>query len=337
MEMRLAEETPKRMRDYNVDLLRVIAMGMIVFQHLITHSSLMDLLAVGTIQWYVWLFLYARARVAVNCFVLITGYYGQEAAYKRAKVFTLWGRTIFYSVIISMVFMLAGHCGIKQVAKSCIPIITKEYWFITVYLVLYLFSPYLNKFLKCLSGEEFKRLIFLMTVIFVIWKSIFPFLSTLDDTGGFGLLWFVYLYVLGAYLRENLDVRKIKRYWYLAGYLVCIAVIGILKIFMTRIGQTALVDAWYGYNTIFLLGASVSLFLFFASGRQHEEGKAFCRVIKWLSPVVLDIYLVSEQTMVREVLFTDWLKVPEMYAEQDGLFFGIRVGGVHWSYALYAY
>lgn len=295
-------------RNGNIDILRLLAMFMVVFQHLVTHSHLFDLLQPGTVDWYIWRLLYTGTIVAVNCFVLITGYFSVQGSYKKVKVFKLWGKTLFYSVAISVVFLGLGEIGLRKVAKSFLPVVTKEYWFITVYLALYLLSPYINRCLQNLSKSEFRSLMITMTCLFVVWNSVMPRWSTLDDTGGFGLLWFVYLYVLGAFLAMEFDIKKIKRWTYLIGYLLFIGIIVLIKTLFMKMGFEALSDAWYGYNTIFVLGAAVCLFCFFASG---NAAKGNYRVIKWFSPVALDIYLITEQAQIKERLFTEWLKIPE--------------------------
>lgn len=315
----MQQDTSAGARNWSIELLRMAAMGMIVFQHLITHSDILNFVRGGA-EWHIWTFLYAGARVAVNCFVLVTGFYFDTGTYKKKKVISLWGKTLFYSVGISVIFLLTGNAGIKDTVKNCIPVITKEYWFITVYLVLYIFSPYINRLLKDLEKKEFQRLIVIMTVVFVIWKTVFPFLSTLDDTGGFGLLWFIYLYVLGAWLKKYWDMERLRRWIYLAGYIGCTGIVYLSKIVLLKAGFTALSDVWYGYNTFFMLGASLSLFLFFASSKK-EKATFGTRVIQLISPVVLDIYLISEQSMVREALFTDWLKVPEASVKMNAILF----------------
>ncbi len=104
-----------------------------------------------------WL-LMAFLLVAVNCFVLITGYvsYGKEKKFYR--LFTLWLEVIFYSVVITTIFkfIYPDEIGLEHFWKGIIPTLyTKgqfsRYWFFTAYAGMFLLSPFVNLGLKHFS------------------------------------------------------------------------------------------------------------------------------------------------------------------------------------------
>lgn len=301
-------------RNYQIDILRILAMYFVVFQHLITHSGLLDNLVLGTREWFIWNYLYACARVAVNCFVLITGFFYDHCSHGKSKIPELWIKTWIYSFTIAAIFRIFGECTVIEMIKAAIPIITKEYWFVTVYLVLCFFKKYINRLIDNMEKKEYDYLIIGMTIIFVIWKSAFPFLSTLDDTGGFGILWFSYLYILAAYLKKYGYIYIIKKWNWLILYFTCMVVVTLVKWMLSMLRMDTLASCFYGYNTLFMLVASISLFAFFAYNYdQEKENKPYMqKIVKWIAPVVFDIYLLSEQNNVREILFTKVFPMHEM-------------------------
>ena len=99
--------------------------------------------------------------VAVNCFILITGYvyYGKETKYYRLA--TLWIEVLFYSIIILLLFyfMFPTQLGFEDIWKNIIPtFFTKgqfsRYWFFTAYVGMFLISPFVNMALKHFNKKQ---------------------------------------------------------------------------------------------------------------------------------------------------------------------------------------
>ena len=89
--------------------------------------------------------------VAVNYFILITGYvyYGKETKYYRLA--TLWIEVLFYSIIILLLFyfMFPADFGLESIWKNLIPTFYtngqfSRYWFFTAYVGMFLISPFVN-------------------------------------------------------------------------------------------------------------------------------------------------------------------------------------------------
>lgn len=87
-------------RDYGIDLLRIVSMLMVPIVHVIGQGGILTAAVPFSLQYESAWLLMSFLLVAVNCFVLITGYvyYGKETKYYR--LFTLWAEVLFYSIII---------------------------------------------------------------------------------------------------------------------------------------------------------------------------------------------------------------------------------------------
>ena len=88
--------------------------------------------------------------------------------------------------------------GCKDLIKSCIPVLSRRYWFITCYFVLCILAPFLNQMAERLEREHFRRLLLLLLLVF----SLIPTVTTYDvmQDAGKGLAHFVMIYLLGRYL-----------------------------------------------------------------------------------------------------------------------------------------
>lgn len=90
-----------------------------------------------------------------------------------------------------------------------------EYWFMRVYFYLILCVPFLNKLINSLQKKEYKQLILLGIVLMVIPASI-PGIALFNSDSGNGILWFIMLYLTGAYLQKYPPKFSAKFYMLMA-------------------------------------------------------------------------------------------------------------------------
>ena len=248
-------------RDSNFELLRICCMLMIIGGHLIiSHRTSFDLMSV---DFGISLFLQGAFAVAVNVFVLISGYFGIK--FKLHRLLKLDMQTVFYSVMLLIVTVLCGWHTIefKRDFLLMFPILSKQYWFITCYAVLYLISPLLNQWSKSLGKKVYERLLIIGFFIIYVWPTISFLLNASQFVGdsGYGIINFIYLYMLGQYLH----------YYYVDRHSVCKYCMGyccfIVLLFLVQYELSYLLGfkftSWVSYNTIFIFGGALCLFLAF--------------------------------------------------------------------------
>ena len=65
-----------------------------------------------------------------------------------------------------------GYCfngeSLLQIVKAFIPVSTNRYWFITCYILLMLFAPYLNSAIDLMNQKQFTQLLMSMILVFVV-------------------------------------------------------------------------------------------------------------------------------------------------------------------------
>ena len=320
-ETKVAES--KRMA--NFELLRVLAMVMVVVMHFLTWSDnlpAMDMPLNGVR--ISGAFLESFCLVAVNTYVLISGYFGINSAFKPTKAAALLCRVWFYALLILLVFSAAGMPtafsgeGVYGLIQYLFPIETEHYWFVTAYFMLYLLTPVLNEAVKHMSRRQLQITIGCLLVLFSGIKSISPVVFVFDRYG-YDLPWFICVYLVAAYLRLYGSGLFEKRGWLIyAGS--CLIGFGI-HLMMWFLGQRWDSFHYYftvpfHYNFIFCLTGAIGLFYGF-SHIQIREGKK-AEMIRRLGSLSLGIYLLHEHIDLRSKWY-GWIREWVNPAGREGL------------------
>lgn len=298
-------------RNIGLDVLRILAMVMIVFQHVIGKGMFRFEINNGEFYKFI-LFIRTFCIVAVNCFVLITGYFQVKSKFKLNKVVDIWLKVIFYSISIYIVLLIFNQVdfNMKDTIKSFFPIITNEYWFVNCYLLLYILSPFINKMIYQLSKKDLKKLIIFLLIVFCLFPSILPSAFVLDTTRGYGIIWFVILYLTGAYIRLHMKSSfQNKKNLILFFIINCLSFCLVLAIqcICDSIHVSDISERLYNYNFIFVFLASLFLFLYFKN-INIKNNKLINLVFK-LSPLVFGVYIIHEQVVLRGTLYLNILNL----------------------------
>ena len=155
-------------RNSNIELLRIIAMFMIVISHYTVHSGIQySTLPLGFNRFF--MELSTLGNIGVVIFILITGYYSfnKTNSLNIKKIVLLILQTLFYSISIFLIFLLTTDrsIGIKDLIYSFLPITSKAYWFMTAYIVLYLFIPFINVVINNTTQKQLKTMIIYLCVV----------------------------------------------------------------------------------------------------------------------------------------------------------------------------
>lgn len=301
-------------RNIGLDVLRILAMLMIVFQHVIGKG--MFRFEINNEEFYKFiLFIRTFCIVAVNCFVLITGYFQVKSNFKLNKVIDIWLKVMFYSVSIYIVLLLFNQAdfNIKDAIKSFFPIITNEYWFVNCYLLLYILSPYINKMIYQLTRKDLKKLIIFLLIIFCLFPSILPSAFVLDTTRGYRIIWFVILYLIGAYIRLYMKLsyqnkRNLTLFFITNCFSFCLVLA--IQYICNIIHISDISERLYNYNFLFVFLSSLFLFLYFKN--VNIKNNKLIKLVCKLSPLVFGVYIIHEQVVLRGILYLnilnlDWL------------------------------
>ena len=322
-------------RQANFEILRVVAMAMIVVLHFLQRGDILvpfyeDINMVNTIAWLIKSF----CIVAANCYVLIAGYFLVEAEWKCKKLVMLVAQILFYSFLIPVVCMVFGIGNVRdwtvyEWITAVLPLQMEHYWFATAYVLLFVLSPVLAAGVKQLSKKQLEVVIGLLLVYFCVFKSLSPILLATDNYG-YDYPWFICLFLIAAYIRlyghgENgLQVGKLELFTtskksavcYTFSALAIFVLSVVLGLITARIGKFEYyMNMVFSYNHILTLLAAVSFFYAFLHWQPKESKLTnfVCRI----APYTFGVYLIHENVAIRN-LWTGWFSVEKV---KDSLLF----------------
>lgn len=303
-------------RQANFELLRIVAMLMIIILHYLNKGGLILPYTQdnSTIN-YAGHLIEVFCIVAVNCYVLISGYFMVESVWKPGRVVSLAAQILFYSLLIPVVLICAGvvspgELSVYDWLNYVLPVETEHYWFATAYLILYLFAPLLAAGVKAVDQRTLRIIIGVLALYFCIWKSVVP--ATLaTDRYGYDFGWFLFLFLIAAYIRlYGLPGLEKKRNAAVLYGSMCLGIF-LLTAVTGSLGEALPPLAYYmdmpdTYNHILCLLASVGLFMLFKTMKPREGRSA--ELIRRLAPYTFGVYLLHEHILIR-YRWMQWLRV----------------------------
>lgn len=205
---------------------------------------------------------------AVDAFMILSGYFLCQKQERRiSKVILLFATVMGYNSFFSISNMIVnGNYLLKNYIHSFIPI----NYFVWLYTVIYLLSPWINIIFNTLDKKKIRLLLCVCILLFVIYPTVIDIftgitgttineistISATDSGAGYTLVNFFVMYLIGAYLRNyKMNFSPII---FVEGY-----IIGVL---LTMITLHFTMNGTY-YNNIFVVISAVFLVLFFQSIR----------------------------------------------------------------------
>ena len=278
------------MRQSNIELLRIISMLMILCVHFTgaTYNlpqimKLQDLYSINTTSKVL---MESFSIIGVNCFVLISGYFGIKPSVKGAINFILW--CMFYAVgIYTLVAIIKPTSeNLSTLFSSFLIFSHTDLWFIPSYFALYIISPIINKGLQNIEKEQYNLLIIGLTFLNVylgwFWQG------NINPTG-YNTMQLIYIYVIGKYLKLFINSNKKYRIKYITIYICALTSI-FISTFLFKSTMA------FAYNSPFVILASVSFFLIFTTFNFHSK------VINSIALNAFAVYLIHKMPPIWSTL-----------------------------------
>jgi len=192
------------MRNSNFELLRIICILLILIMHI---SSMTDSLEFNHMNSIGIRFISSIGNIGVSCFILISGYFG--AKFKINKFIHLVYITTFYCIISYILNSTTPivHFNIVDFFKSFFNVLLYKNWFITCYLILMLLAPFIEDYLQRVEKKSIEKLLLILFLILSFLPTLFntPYYTVLT-MGGKSLTYFVFVYLVGRYIKMYQDV-----------------------------------------------------------------------------------------------------------------------------------
>ena len=294
-----AAATPSGSRMYQVDALRIFSMFLVcllhaggIFEGLSMAENPVDEILV--------VILVSFADVAVNCFMMITGYVSWGKEWKLRRYVNLWAQVAFYTIglaiLTSCIHMaIHGETGMtwSQLRSLFMPVpFASAYWYFTGYTVVFLMAPAMALLQKHSSQRQMLVIILVSFVMISIFASMFTGLKW-----GFSSMWLCTMYMAGSYLRQYPIRISNRRCWLcvLAG--TCMTAFGLcFSVWLRKHEMPILYDS-FNYASAILTIQSIMIVVLFTRMRIKSPG--VCKIIGILNPLAFGVYLVHLHPCVR--------------------------------------
>ena len=186
-------------RDSNIELLRLLAMFLVLVVHadffslgIPAQSEVMS----SPVSTFTRFFFESMSIVCVNVFVLISGWFGIHPSKKGFCNFVF--QCLFFSFGTYLLFVLFGktHFSVKEVA-GCL-FLREWNWFIRAYIGLYILAPVLNAYVLTVERRKQKQIL----MCFFLFQTIYSWLNgaAVFFVDGYSTMAFIGLYLLARYI-----------------------------------------------------------------------------------------------------------------------------------------
>lgn len=279
------------LRQSNFELLRLFAMFLVLIVHAdfwtLGRPTISDFSTLP-LQSFVKILIESISVVCVNCFILISGWFGIRATWKG-----FWGfifQCLYFIVGLYIIAIVLGYSKLDLNGIWECLLLSPNSWFIHSYIGLYVLSPVLNIFLEKAS----KNVISGVLITFFLYQSTFGWLNGAQYfRGGYSAISFCGLYLLAAYTKryltgyiENHGARL---------YIASIIINTFLYYAVTFIGFP--IDSYAYINPFIILGA-LGIILWFSKLKIHSN-----KIINRLAASAFAVYLFHTETSIGVKLF----------------------------------
>ena len=188
----------------------------------------------------------------------------------------------------------------EHTAEDLLEAMTPNNYFVTLYVVLYLISPYLNQMLDRLSDHRFGIFAVLLLAVFSLWPTLLDLSAKLsgdvysglspvnafESQRGYTIVNFVLMYIMGAYIRRNEEKLRRLSAW-IAPSALCACVL-----MLTAWAFAEPTSAWCYCNPLVILCDCAALVTFM-------RWNFYVKLINWLAAGAFTCFLFHDVLVLR--------------------------------------
>lgn len=301
----------KGQRQSNFELIRIIAMLLIIVHHSLVHGALLGSASIilkksNPLTFGLFNFVAIGGKVGVYLYILITGYFMLKSEVSFKKIVRLWLPIFFWSVVLTLIGggVITHKLTVIGLIKSIFPIIFNQYWFMSVYFFMYLLAPLLNQMILAIDINEELLLVFIGLAV------IFPANHFYGEVTYSWLICFCFVYCFGGLIRKH---NLISRNWFktLTNILFWLSTFtNVLVSFgFSFLGFKFHKGFFIKHNdllvngeTIICLFIAISIFTWIGS-----KNIGYSKFVNNIAATTFGVYLIHDNIFVRSLIWNDLL------------------------------
>ena len=283
-------------------------MLLIIAHHLVVNSGVMEQMwSHPSSLNAIYLFIYgAWGKMAINCFVFITGYYMCTSHISVQKFARLFFQVLFYNVIIYCIFLCFGYEQLSwKGVLHLFPINDVQSNFVSCYLLFYLCIPFINILIHNLNQKKHFALIVICLFIYTVLNLFFT--VSLNYVS-----WFVILYFISSFIRlyPVKMLEQPRKMMWASFVLLGLSVVSIIGCVYVSVILDKRVQYYFlsDSNALFAVLTSIALFSFFKNVKIRQS--KFINAVASTTFGILMIHANSDA--MRQWLWQDFLCIPQM-------------------------
>lgn len=269
-------------RESNLEALRIVSMLMVVLVHIDGASLGLpnikgDFSALTSRD--LWrLIVESFTIIGVNCFTLISGYFGIRLRFKSVAGFLF--QCIFYSVVIASLAppLLGIEFSRIKWLESWLVLSHTDLWYVPAYFCLMVLSPMLNAGVEMLTRKQFAWVLGIF-IVFNIWSG-WWWGGAFNPTG-YTVIQLILMYLIGRWINSSERNDGKGRIGAVSVYLLSVALIFVSSLWLEPVKA-------FAYNSPFVILASVSFFILFLTFRFQS------RAVNYMARSAFAVYLIHK-------------------------------------------
>lgn len=208
------EAIKEKPRNSVFELTRILAILFIIASHYVVHGLDVSKIESAFVEnggglYFLNVFLasaFQLGNIGVAIFMIISGMFMINGKAKISKALVLTAEAIFYSGLIYIICCCTGIVtfSVKEAIKAFLPFFYEQSWFVGAYLLIYIFSPFINRFLHVLS---YKQLCLFVLLCVLCWSIIPTFILANFYLSNLTRVFF--LYCLGGFIKLSIDRKTL--------------------------------------------------------------------------------------------------------------------------------
>lgn len=325
----------KKQRNSSIELLRIIAMLMIIFHHMFTHGYYRnDLLKYDSLEWYLIKSFSWLGMIGNYIFILISGYFCSFTDLNRSltNAKKIYLKYFLYSIFIGLLFFIlkipyipnnnttlknlyevngydtiSSPMSIIGLIKCFLPFTMGINWYASTYLIFLFFIPFLN---KCLKNTNKKEHIFLCGILIII-GSLIQLIPSQMAFSTNSIFQFFMLFTIGSFIKryqEEINISSVQSFFI---FLTPIILIILLQLIIYTTGNKLNID----YNlriscsrkiasSFLTIVSAIGLFLIFLNIKNFSN-----KFINICGEHTFDVYLIHDNAVFSLFMWNKLLKI----------------------------
>lgn len=346
-------------RHSNFELLRIICMLTIVYQHINTQTKWEDILLsqvnpdgrnltpdnnkseINSFRQLLIIYASCIGKVGVHNLVMISGYFQGPRPAPLKSMIRIWFRTASWCwIILFMTWAFLGKEHSNNTLKDHLfPVLTGQYWYPSTYLLVMAVSPLLSAGVEHLSQRKLARVITIMLLSVTVTRY-HPKLHKIHSFYYCRLTLLYGLYLLGSYFRKYPKVLSDVKVWVWGVILAFFNIADLVSLWIfsnngntfvgmngtNNCGNRLLMAADYSPLALII---SIPLFLMFRKLELPSN-----KWINLLAGLTYGVYIAHDNPLIRPYNCNKLLHMERFY--DSGLFYIIFIVGPTGLYLLYS-